>query len=141
MKQWSSVKAQPLELAFAGNNVRVRSRYLCCRTNRCSIEASAPEKSSPYRSELMSKLQGSNSHRVRPSLLMTLLAFPSATILIVWIARLNLCEAIFTDENPAAIFFDTDSKKSVFLQSAGRTLLLADSFNFPHADSEEMSFG
>ena len=63
---------------------------------------------------------------------MTLFTFPSATILIVWIVRLNLGEAIFTDENPAAIFFDANSKKRVLPQSTGRAFLLSNSFYLRH---------
>ena len=63
---------------------------------------------------------------------MTFFTFPSATILIVGIVWLNLGEAIFTDENPAAILFDANSIKGVLPQSTGRAILLPNSFYLGH---------
>ena len=63
---------------------------------------------------------------------MTFFTFPSATILIVRIVWLNLGETIFTDKNPAAIFFDANTKKGVLPQSTGRAFLLPNSFYLRH---------
>ena len=70
---------------------------------------------------------------------MTLLAFPSAAVLVVRVAGFDFIKAVMAYENPLTFFFDADTKQCVFLQVAARTILLTNSFDLSH--DVELPFG